>query len=197
MPDTTTQNESPPEQALTDEQETRLRTIPQVADAPDPVKRAAVGAKVSPQGERDALDWFLEPQRPLRYTVEVDFDTPQGPRPLKLLLRSIPQADMEKIENRNRKGEGIMADYDDFQVNVEIVGEALVALIGNDGHEVEPNDPRVLSGLPSIAEAMKARFFYQPGLLAAVAAEVRRISGWGSDRVGRAERVLTLTAGNS
>ena len=170
--------------------------MPSVADAPEPVQRAAVGAKITPDEERSALGWFLEPQRPLRYRCEVQFDTPEGIKPLTMVVRSIPQAEMEKIENRNRKGEGLMAEYDDFQVNVEIVGEALVALVDGD-EEIEPNDPRVLSGMPSIAEAMKARFYYQPGVLAGVAAEVRRISGWGTDRVGRAERVLTATAGNS
>ena len=193
MPDTQTASEREP---LSPDQEERLRQIPQVKDAPEPVQRAAVGGKVSPDEERTALAWFLEPQRPLRYRCEVQFDTPEGLKPMTLIVRSIPQADMEKIENRNRKGEGLMAEYDDFQVNVEIVGEALVAIeAGNE--EIEPNDPRVLSGLPSIAEAMKARFYYQPGVLSGVAAEVRRISGWGTDRVGRAERVLTHTAGNS
>ena len=61
-----------------------------------------------------------------------------------------------------------MAEYDDFQANVEIVGEALVMLETPTGQEIEPTDPRVLSGLPSVAEAMKARFYYQPGLLAGV-----------------------------
>ena len=193
MPDT---NTAPPPQPLSASQAEQAGQIPSVAEAPEPVQKAAVGARVTPEEERSALDWFLEPQRPLRYRAEVQFDTPEGIKPMTMILRSIPQHDMEKIENRNRKGEGLMADYDDFQVNVEIVGEALVSVEAG-GESIEPNDPRVLSGLPSVAEAMKARFYYQPGVLAGVAAEVRRISGWGTDRVGRAERVLAHTAGNS
>ena len=196
MPEPRTKKEQQPE-GLTDAQRERIKQAPVLSEAPEPVKQAAVGAKVSPDDERTALDWFLEPQRPLRYRTEVQFDTPQGQKPLVMVLRSIPQAEMERIEARNRKGEGIMAEYDDFQANVEIVGEALVMLETPTGQEIEPTDPRVLSGLPSVAEAMKARFYYQPGLLAGVSSEVRRISGWGSDRVGRAERILTAAAGNS
>ena len=196
MPEAT-KKEQPPDGGMTAAQRERVKAAPALENAPEPVKEAATGAKVSAEDERTALDWFLQPQRPLRYRAEVQFDTPQGLKPLVLVLRSLPQSEMERIETRNRKGEGIMAEYDDFQANVEIVGEALVSLEGPDGRSMEPTDPRVLSGLPSVAEAMKARFFYQPGLLSGVASEVRRISGWGSDRVGRAERILTAAAGNS
>jgi hypothetical protein len=192
MPDT--QPDAPPD--LSPEQQERLKQMPVLEGAPDGVRRSAVGAKVTPEQERSALTWFLEPQRPLRYRVPVQYDTPEGVQTLTLLMRSIPQHDMERIEQRNRKGDGPLAEYDDFQVNAEMVGEALVAFVDGE-EEIVANDPRVLSGLPSVAEAMKARFYYQPGLLAGLASEVRRISGWGTDRVGRAERVLTATAGNS
>lgn len=194
MPEQTTDKPEP----LSEQDKARIEGTPSLREAPEPVQRAALGKTqgIDPAQERSALDWFLEPQRALRYRVDVQFDTPRGPLPLTFVLRSIPQAEMERIETRNRKGEGMLAEYDDFQVNVEIVGEALVAL--EDGNRsLEPNDPAVLSGLPSVAEAMKARFYYQPGLLAGVSSEVRRISGWGSDRVGRAERVLTAASGNS
>lgn len=156
---------------------------------PDAVKATARGEAPSPEAERTVIDWLLAPQAPIKYEVPVDFDTEVGPRKLIFVIRSMDSMVIDQIERRNV--DASTGRSEDLLINAQLVTEALIEFRSEDGaHRVDIRSPEFLRGIPDPAIALEQHFHWQAGLLAGVAMEVRRVSGWAPDRVGTARRAL-------
>jgi hypothetical protein len=165
--------------------------------APDAVHQAArnerLGQAGEPSGdkiERGALSWLLGATRAPEYDVEVEYDTPQGMKPLTFHIRSVDGRRITAIENENTSDRtGLL---DDIAANAALVSEATVYIEDETGDRSDP-DSVEFRGDESIpkALAMEKRFKYQDGLLSGVTGEVRRLGGWSPDRVKRAKRSTT------
>lgn len=175
-------------------------------DAPGAVQKAATPdgvAELSPSEEADAIHWLLQPARPYRFKCTVKYDTPYGSRDLTWYIRQLDGKKIEGIEDRHREsGEGPFGKINTIMANPEVVAEATLEVqdavsfrkldIGSEEFRTAPNGELI----PSKAEALRLRLHYQSGVLAYLAEEVRRISGYSADRVGSATRVLVDAAGN-
>lgn len=174
-------------------------------DAPPAIRAAADGdtSDVTVGGEKDGIYWLLQPARAMHWECRVDYDTPEGIRPLRWGIRSLDGKRIDDIEQRNSTGEGPFAKVNQLTTNAELVAEAstIVRDSGSgrkiDLHSEEFRTTPAGDVLASTAEALRLRMHFQSGLLAYLAEEVRRISGWSPDRVGQAQRVLVDAAGNS
>lgn len=171
-------------------------------DAPDAIQKAADGDKISPAEERSALEYLLGPQRAPRYEAKVTFSTDAGDVELLWGLKALPGEQIIRIERRNTKvnAEDPLDSVDDLQMAAELVAEATTHIRDKSGRETRPADEdfrRRPNGelVPTDVEALRQRFYFQTGILTALAAQVRRISGWGPDRVGTAQRVLVDAVG--
>lgn len=166
--------------------------------APISVRDAADGQKGDAAGERSALDWLCGATAPLRYTVDVQYATPDGIKPLRFHMHQLDVSQLDAIERRNRKGDGPFADLVTRTYNAEVVAEAtdLIEDLGN-GQSLSIREPRFLGAIPSPPIAVEKRFGYQPGLLRGLVSEVREMAGDSADRVGTAQRALVDAAGNS
>lgn len=178
-------------------------------DAPPAVRDLAdggeeAGRKTDREGEKSVIAWFLGQQAPARYKMPIEFDTPVGTMTMDWVIRSLDGKTLDDIEKRNTPDDaGPFGEMDDLAANAEIVAEATVVIRDpKSGEELKIDDPRIRSTgdgreVASIADAIKARFHWQSGLLAGMAGNVRRASGWAPDRVGAASRVMSDAAGNS
>ena len=174
-------------------------------DAPQSVVDAARGHKVDSAGERSGVAFLLGQQRAPRYKVPVEFATDEGDVKLWFLIHSLDSNRIEKIEKAHTDSTKIMGESDDLMIAAEVVADACISI--SDGEpgkpeydtlpKVHPADETFRNGMTSGADALRARFHWQEGLLSGVASNVRRISGWAPDRVGQAERVLVDVAGGS
>lgn len=174
-------------------------------DAPEAVTKSAKGEKVNEEEERGALSFLLGAQRAPRYRVTVQYDTDDGRKELAWVLRALPAEKLDEIEKRNTKegGPGQLPQMDDQRIAAETIAEATVEIrdpvTGDSTNPREERFRRQPDGeiIEDPAEVLHQRFYYQSGVLAALVGEVRSISGWGPDRVGRAQRVIVDAAGNS
>lgn len=181
-----------------------------LADAPDALERAA-GADaedVDAKEEGEALDFLLGATQALRFDVPVTLDTPKGPKKLVFVIEQIDGKKIIDLEKQYRNGTGPFAEVDDIGLNAAIVSEATKEIRDavDEGATpkpgVDPSSEKFRGGIPSAADAMQIRFKFQPGLLDGVAGEIRRVSGYATDRVGQAERAnaratITNAVGNS
>lgn len=161
--------------------------------------------EVSGETERTALDFLLSPPKRLEYKVPVSIDTEGGEKTLDLIVRSLPGQQLRDIERRNSKDGtlGPLAELDDQRIAAETVSAALVRIEDpRSGGTLDPRDPRFMQNsrgekIIDPVTALAARFEFQSGILSNVASEVRRISGYSSDRVGTAQRVMVDAVGSS
>lgn len=170
-------------------------------DAPKEVKAAARDEEVTPRGERVATAWFRSPHVPIAFKVDVDFDADDRTRKLKFSVLQLEGPLLEKIERRNTEGEPPFGKMDELQTAAEIVAESVLQIDEVDGETINPGSTTFRTAedgteLPSIALALRYHFRYQSGTLITLAQEIRRISGFSTDRVGQASRILIETAGN-
>lgn len=171
--------------------------------APASVHRAAGDEKLSPTDERDAIYWLLQPARATHWRSRVLYQTPEGERPVWWYLKSLDPGKIEAIERRNQEGDGPFARLNAPAANAEIVDAATEKIEDcASGRSIDIEDERIRTTptgemIASRSEALRLRFHFQGGLLAYLAEEVRRLSGFSADRVGAAERVLVETVGNS
>lgn len=157
--------------------------------APEAVEEAARGRVPDMNAERDVLDWLLAPQAPIVYEVPVEFDTEKGSMKLLFIIQSLDSMVIDRIERDNM--DMTTGRSADLTINAEVVAAALIKFRSpTSGREIEISDAAFMSGVPSPAVALEQRFHWQAGLLAGVASEVRRASGWAPDRVGTARRTL-------
>jgi hypothetical protein len=158
------------------------------------VDLAAAGEKLTPEQEHNALHFLLGPRRPLQHKVTVQYETPEGVQPLTFLIRSMDGRAIDRIEQANVSE--ATGRVDQITANCQIVAEATQQIRDESGESVQPKSEQFRTVNPeqpplaSAADALEARFKDQLGLIAGIAREVRRVSGWDAEKVGTAERVL-------
>lgn len=139
--------------------------------------------------EEGALDWLLSAERPPPWEVEVQLLTKAGYRPLVFVIEPQDGRHITEIEDRNTNGQGPMRKLDEIANNAELVSDATVSIEDpKTGRTIDPKSPEWRGPVPSNATAMERRFARQSGLLMGLAMEVRSISGYNSDHVGKARR---------
>lgn len=182
----------------------------------DPGVTALEDAATAPRGkdgrpdveagtEQTALDFLLRPPRRLTYITPVKIATEGGDVDVRFVLQSLPGRLLREIERRNTKNEemGPLAEMDDQRVAAETVAASLTEIRDPaTGASLSPRDKRFMvnargEALVDPADALQARFEFQTGILSSLASEVRRISGWSSDRVGTAQRLMVDAVGSS
>lgn len=172
---------------------------------PDALGKAAEGGDdakaLSTREEQEALDFLLSSSEALPHKVPVTLLTDKGDRTIMWRVRQMDGREIDAIEERNRKGSGgPYAELDDLRVNAEMVANAT---LWPDVTSERFRTPAPTDTNPSPApdadptDAVLRVFRWQSGLLAGISGEIRRVSGWSADRVGKAQRVLVDAAGNS
>lgn len=164
------------------------------------------------ENERDALDFLLANAPPMEHYVDVQLDTEEGLLPLRFHIRAQDGKKLDAIEIANTNESTGQVNI--AEVQAQIIALACFKLEGRAGHDIgirtekfrtvmvpdpDSDDPTVKKAvlLASPAEALRHRFRTQWGLVQGVAVQVRRISGYDNDRVGKAQRRLVEASGNS
>lgn len=168
-------------------------------DAPASVRDAAAGTELGAAENRSATAWLMQPQRAARFRVKTQFETEDGTKALTFRIKQIDSKVIDAIEKRNINE--TTGRLNRVVANAEIVAESCFELVDDGGGAIDPSADEFRATpdgkkLPSKAVAFEQRFFYQEGILAQVADEIRRICGWSPDRVGTAQRELVEAAGN-
>lgn len=166
------------------------------------VEHAAMGAVLDEEEERDALDWMLGDAPPINYDVTVQWETPQGRKPLTFVIRQMDGRKIDSIEQSHlNRQTGVL---DKFASDAEIVAEATLFLTTPAGKQVDVRSATYRTvkirdretgemreqELASTPAALLFRFRKQLGLLAGVANQVKRTAGWDPERVSDAQRRL-------
>lgn len=154
------------------------------------IQRAASGAELTGAEERSALDWLLGATVAMEYDVTVQYDTPDGLKPLIFHFRQLDGARIDEIDAEHRRGDGPFAKLDVQAFNAALVAEATVFFTDPSGKRTDPRSEEFRGGVPSPALAVQARFKKQSGLLEGVAGAIREASAYGPDRIGTAQRAL-------
>lgn len=190
--------EQPPSELLPQDAPESVREI-----ADRGVRAAERGEKpadeVSAAAEHDAVFWLLQPPRAAEWESDVKYETPEGTRDLLWRLRSVKGSELDEMERRYvRAAGGNAEDLDDVGLAAEIVARATLRVVDKaSGTVLDLQSEAFRRGIPSAAEALRLTMDFQSGILTSLASEVRRISGWGPDRVGKSRRVLVDVAGKS
>lgn len=152
------------------------------------------------ENERDALDWLLGGAPPVPYGVPFTLDTPDGLMDAKWIVRAMDGRKLDAIEQRNISE--TTGQLDVITANCQLLAEASMGIEGRPGHVVDVNseefrtlkvlkagdDEPTLHTFPSAADAIEARFRRQMGIVAGLSQQIRRLSGYDPDRVGKAQR---------
>jgi hypothetical protein len=163
---------------------------------PAPVKEAINGGEMTLGTEHSVIHWLLQPQQAPRYDVPVKFETPEGTLELTFRLRSIAGDKLDGIERQYMNEDPTKVD--DMGLAAALIAASTEYVMDpKTGTRLELSDPKFVLGIGSVAEAIRARFHFQSGVLVNLANEVRRVSGWSPDRVGRASRVLVDLTGKA
>lgn len=156
------------------------------------------------EGEKDAIAYLLGQQPPSQYKVPVQFDTPEGLMELEWHVKTLDGKTIDDIEKRNTKDPtNPFSEQDDYKVAAEIITEATIKIVdpksGRETHVADEEFRRRADGqlIADASMALQQRFHWQAGTMMGLAGTIRRLSGWGNDRVGEASRVLAVAAGNS
>jgi hypothetical protein len=172
----------------TSTQEPDSPTLPE--GAPDVIRDAAEGKEITQAQEREGLDWLLGPTVALEYDVTVQYETPVGMTPLVFRLRQVDGTKLDEIDAECRSGDGPFAKLDTAEFNARVVEETTVTITDLRGRSVSPKSSEFRGGVPSTTMAIKLRFGKQAGLLEGLVERVREKAGYGTDRVGTAQRAL-------
>lgn len=166
--------------------------------------------ELTEENERDALDYLLAPKPARTYGVKVEYETDKGVEPLTFVIRAMDGRTIDSIEQRNVSESS--GQLDAITANCELVAEACSGIESKSGRKVALDSDEFLTlqvpkqggangetepkRLASPALALEARFRTQIGVIAGVAREVRRMSGYDPTRVGQAQRRLVEASGN-
>lgn len=162
-----------------------------IADAsPEDLK----GTLESGSTEHDAAYWLLQPQVAPVYEADVKFETPSGTRTLVFTMQALAGTAIDEIERKFYNADPMKID--DMGMACSLVATALKSVKDKDTGSVVDLQALVPTGY-TLADALKNRFTFQSGVMVSLANIARDISGWGPDRVGRANRVLVDLSGNS
>lgn len=165
---------------------------PEPGKLPSAVEKAVKGEDLSDREEMDATEWFLsDAPAVLEWEVPLKLATSDGRMvDVTWVLRGLDPKQIDRAEERNRAAkandDGIrLIDY--TQANAEVVAEATVSpdLAGARGKYAMP------------ADALRARFVGQAGLIDGLAQQVRFISGYDPSRIGSASLRHLEAAKNS
>ena len=168
-------------------------------DAPPAIVAASQGDRegAAMEGERSALDWLLGGTQALEHDVPVEYETPSGMVKLVFRIKQLDGAVLNAIDAQHR-GEGPFGKLNTIEYNAHVASEATVYIADETGKKVGPKTEDFIGGHPEGAiGAMRTRFKYQPGILAGIEAEVRKLGAYSPDRVGAASRAIVAAAGNS
>jgi hypothetical protein len=188
----------------TTEQPSAESLIPE--EAPEAVREIAknppAGAEghepITAQQEHDAVFYLLSTPQPILWQTDVKYETPEGTAVLEWIVRSLKPSEIDEPERRYLKAAGSPEDLDDIGLAAEIIVKATLRVTDKASQRIiDLNSKEFRAGVASSAEALKIRLEYQGGILPSLANEIRRISGWGPDRVGQARRVLVDVASKS
>lgn len=166
---------------------------------PEVVRRAAAGEEeLSVQDETDVLDFLLGATQVLEYDVDVRLETDAGTRVAIFHFKQLDGSRLSEIEEENRSGDGPFSRLDAKAYNSQVVHEATVWIGTPGGRKVDIRSQKWVGSHPlGSLGALRTRFKMQSGIFDGIAAEVTRVSGYSSDRVGTAQRVHVAAAGNS
>lgn len=171
-------------------------------DAPDGLVEAAEdnidesSAERAAHKEAQVLNFLLGPTVALEYDCEAQIDTPEGREPLTFHFRQLDDTRLNEIESEHATGEGPFRTVDRVAMNAAKVADATIYLEDKDGRQVDIGSKEFRGRVPDRGAAMRARFKFQPGILAQVAQEIDVAAGLTPDRVKRAER-STVSAAQS
>lgn len=166
----------------------------------------AEGKAEATQGEVAVLDFLLGPTKAIEYEVDAAIDTDKGQGVLTFGFRQIRDSRIEELEEEYTSGEGGFAKVDRKGLNAAKVAEAVIWMQDRTGKKVMLADPEFMGeGIGDPADAVRARFQYQPGVLINLAAEIDAAAGMTSGRMGFAkvvkapstEEALTSAVGKS
>lgn len=166
------------------------------------LEHAAQGARLDDDEEKAGLDYLLGTAQATLHDVTVQLETPDGLKPITFVIRQMDGRKLDEIEQRHvNRATGTM---DKFGSDVEVVATATKWLTDSTGREIDPKseefrtvaqrDPMTHEVktivLGSTVLALERKFQVQLGLLSGVADQVRRVSGFDPERVGKAQRRL-------
>lgn len=162
--------------------------------APDVVAQAAVLPDVMDDAqEKEALEYLLGPTTVLEYRLPVKIETTKGERTITFRIHQVDTQRLQEIDAEHRVGDGPFAKLDSYAFNIAVALEGTTSIGG-----LSPQSDRFIGGHPEgAAGALRLRFKGQGGIFDGIASEIQRVSGFSSDRVGTAQRVLVAAAGGS
>lgn len=192
---------------LTEAQQADPRFVAaRVASGGDPgaemVNHAAQGATLDSVEEKSALDWLLGDPKPIIYNVPVQYETPAGMVPMTFVLRQIDARKIDAIEQKHvNQATGVLNQFD---ANVELIAEATLFITDPSGKQMKLDseefrrakrrDPTTGEIVPFVLAsgtlALERKFRMQLGLLNGVGVQIRRVAGFDTERVGKAQRRL-------
>jgi hypothetical protein len=165
---------------------------------PVEVEKAARGEELTDAEEKGALAYLLGPTKAVTYKAPVAIETQDGEKTLYVHFAQQDGAKIIALDTEHRTGEGPFARLNVPEFNIALVQEALTHLTDTTGARVNLKSPEFIGGHPEgLAGALRLRFKVQRGIFNDLAAEIQRVSGYGGDRVGTAQRSLVDAAGNS
>jgi hypothetical protein len=189
----TTQSSKERHDGLTEEQVEERKRLGLAPDAPEALVEAARSelGKDDPEGpkkEATVLDWLLGPTEPLEFDCVAHVDTADGRQDLTFHFRQVDDTRLDELEKEHSEQTLMGREVDRLMLNAAIVAEATLYLEDADGNQVNPKSEKFRGPIGTVADPMRARFKFQPGILGAVAEEIRMAAGLSTDRVEGAER---------
>ena len=151
------------------------------------VRAAAAGAKLTPEDQDAALEWFLstDPEEDDEVTtIEINVGTADKPRFIPWTIRSIDLDVLRRIRRQAMSGNRAARraggqEVDEIAANLRIILEGTVKPdIAAAARELGIADP---------ATALRLRFKRKPGLLGQIAAEIMSLSGYDEEDVREAQ----------
>lgn len=163
------------------------------------VKAAAEGRKLSPEGQSEALKWFLNPdleaeEKASTETLMLNFGTDEKEKQVPWTVKGVDMETIRAIRNaaQNTRRTRRTGEADEHKVNLSVVVAGTV-------------DPPIMEACAEVANAtgkavdpvqyLKDRFRTKPGFIAQIAGKIMSLSGFDADDVQEADQIEA--AGNS
>lgn len=176
---------------------------------PDPLQGAQDGAREAaeaalngkpedapPGGEEALAAFLLGDSAPIDYPVKVKIAVPPSGELIEAewILRQLDGALIDSIELRNMP-DGPLGKADELATNAELVVASTQAIKLPSGRAIDIRGQEFMRGMADPSDALRRTFGRQEGILGGLAAEIRSISGWSNDRVGKAQAKLVRAVG--
>lgn len=162
---------------------------PSEPEIPDALVKAQAGEMLTNGEEKTGLDWFLGQTHRLAYWIDLQFETPDGMRPIRFHFHALDPSKFDELDASNRRGDGPFAKLDQYLFAVDVLVEAATHVSDvEDKRLVEIRSQEFMGGIPSPQLAMITRFKGQGGLVESMVEEIRKVSGYNQERIGSAHR---------